>query len=98
MRKLISAAFFAFFITGCVDSRPIPRTTSGDQQADPYGCGPAPYPIPAFAVVPGTYPGQGPNVCLPTEQYEVLDGWWRSLWDWSRCVELAAIRQGDVLP
>lgn len=55
-------------------------------------CGKRPGPEPGWAVVPGTYPGQGPNVCLPTQQYIDRDRYLQDARDWTTCIQIEACR------
>lgn len=57
-----------------------------------FKCGKRPWPEPGWAVVPGTYPGQGPTVCLPVDQYLERDKFLQRSRDWATCVQIEMCR------
>lgn len=91
MTNLTSLAV-ALALCACVDppDRPAEHRAGLDLRAT---CGDPPWPPPPFAVVPGTYPGQGLDVCLPADDYAAVDSYGQALRDWAVCAAYVGCRQ-----
>lgn len=90
MGKAIVLAL-VFALGACVIDEEAPRELAASTSV--YSkCGPRPGPEPGWGIVPGTYPGQSANVCMPAQQYIDRDKYLQESRDWTTCIQIEMCR------
>lgn len=97
---LRTIALLSILSAGCTNDAQIQAPPDDPADSLRGTCGEAPDPEPAWAVIPGTYPGQSDRVCLLTSQYVARDKYLQDVADYARCAGDYACRQlgGEASP